>query len=247
MLVKNGQYQVLEVLYESRGFRSCTCIDVESDNSYKQMILNIYETPGDIRRLLPDFYALCDIGCSDLIEVFPGEHSLWAVFAWHSGTKVSEYFAKLDINDFETRFFYAKALLKKLLALDMLQDSIAYMAFQTEHLVIQETRKKVHINFILPPHTHIFQGYKQRQAVDMLRSIFLPNRYVPNTVFSFINSIEQNEQQFSSIKDIYMNWKRMEERVMQEHQELRSESTVDYLKRIAKQAFPSKIRDKLPE
>jgi hypothetical protein len=245
-LLKDGKYQILEILHESPGFRSCLCIDVETDNNYKQIILNTYEDAKEVRRLLPVFYAMRGGECSDFIDVISGTHNISSVFAYHDGMKISEFFSRADKDDFEIRHFYTNALLEAVLILDVLDDFIACGALCDERIAIEDKNKKLSINYILPPDIEEMLDFKRIKTSKVLRLIFKKNRFVPDEVYEFIKSLEQDEQNFKSMVDIYAAWKNIEGNLMSQYEKLRKETFSAYLIRIAKKAFNKKVISKLP-
>lgn len=243
--IKDGKYQVLEILSESEGFRSCLCIDVETDNQYRQMILNTYESAQVIRRFIPAFYAMRSGNCGDFIDAVSGPHSITAVFTYHEGVHFSEFFERLDRDDFELRLDYASLLLETTLIFDIMEGFIVGAVFNSDHIVVLEKAKKVAVNYIIPPGRSETDGFKRRQTAALFRMIFKKNRFYPDAVFEYIRSLEEDKRNLSMV-EILAEWKKIESGLLEEHEKLKKESIFAYLIRRIKQKFSQKVKNKLP-
>jgi hypothetical protein len=239
-LIQEGQYQILEVLEAQDGYKACLCIDVETNNHYKEMIFNIYEKDEDIRRYLPSFFALSHGICSDFVRVMSGCHSITAVFEHHSGTKLKDFFIKLDKNDFETRANYAFMLLEECLILDAMEDFIAYGVLSPEHIVISEKAKKIMINYIIPPCGEIPDNFKPQKLAELFEIIFIKNRYVPDQLWSYIEDLKENR--YTNIVSAFSKWKEVSDTLFEEYKKLRKETLLGYWKRKLLSRFKIKKR-----
>ena len=55
-LVQDGKYQVHKILAAKDGYEAVVCINVESQNYYEPILLNVYKDSQYIRQYLKLFY-----------------------------------------------------------------------------------------------------------------------------------------------------------------------------------------------
>lgn len=233
-LIQEGKYQVLEVLEEQDGYRVCLCIDVETNNQYKPMIFNIYEKDEDIRRVLPTFFTLNREQFTDFIQVMSGKHNIIAVFEYHQGLKLRDFFQKVHADDFEQRCSYASKLLEKCLILDAAADFIAFSCLDPEHIVIADKSQNVAINYIIRPQENYSGNFKGEKLAALLECIFVKNRYAPDALWGYIGSLRKND---ANIVTAFSRWKEIKEELLKEHQSLKKEAWPAYLLRRLKKQF----------
>lgn len=251
-LLMDGKYQILELLRDSGDYRCCLCIDVETNNHFKPMVLNTYQKPSVIRSYLPEFYSMQNGSsmqggmCSDFVELLTGPHSLTAVFEYHEGENLSDYFSRLNGENFETRLKLASSLLEEIIILDAFSDFVAQAVLSPENIVVQEKAQRIRFNYIISPLRYAGAGYKGRQTAFILRTIFVNNRFVPEALFNYIGKLEAGGPEVSSLVKIYAAWKRIENDLLSEHNKLNKESFFAYLIRKAKAWLRHKTRGNLP-
>lgn len=231
-LIQGGKYQVLEVLEDQDGYKACLCIDVETNNHYKPMIFNIYERDEDIRRFLPVFFNMSKEQCEDFVRVMSGKHNITAVFEYHQGVKLPDFFKQKDKDDFETRFKYAHLLLEECLILDTLADYIACECLNPDNIIISEESQKVMINYIIRPNGNYGKDSKSKRLLALLECIFVQNRYVPDNLWVFFDYLRKNEN--INIVGAFSQWKEIENVLIEEHKNLKKETFAAYLIRRLK-------------
>lgn len=239
-LIQGGKYQVLEVLEQQEGYKACLCIDVETNNQYKPLVLNIYEKSEDIRRFLPAFYRMSREQNSEFSGVMSGQHSITAVFAYHPGDKLGSFFRQVSKDDFELRSKYAFLLLEACLLLDAGEDFIAYSCLEPENIVIAEKLQKVMVNYIIRPRETIEKPYKWGKLANLLEHIFIRNRYVPDGVWDYIEDLKQNRDE--SIVSAFSRWKEISPGLMEEHKRLKKETLISYIIRLVKSFFIQRLK-----
>ncbi|MDD2554286.1 MAG: hypothetical protein PHP51_06920 [Desulfotomaculaceae bacterium] len=232
-LIHEGKYQVLEVFEERDGFKCYLCIDVETNNHYKAMVFNIYEKPQDIRWFLPLFFDLNREQFTDFIRVMSGRHNITAVFAYHQGVKLREFFKEVNVADFEQRCSYASKLLEQCLILDAAPDFIAFSCLEPDHIVILDKSQKVAINYIIRPQKNYSDKFKGRKLATLLECIFVKDRYVPAGLWEYIGNLRKSESE--SIVTAFSRWKEINEELLKEHRKLKKEALPAYLLRRLKQ------------
>ncbi len=244
-LIQDGKYQVLEVLEEQDNYKACLCIDVETNNDYKPLIFLIYEDDADIRRFLPAFFNLNREQFPDFIRVMSGTHNIMAVFAYHQGVKLREYFRRDNRVDFEERVNYAGRLLKECLILDVAADFIAASCLEPEHLVVADKSQKVRINYLIRPRKDDGLPFKGQKLAVLLECVFVKNRYVPDGLWEYIDSLRKNENE--TVGTAFSRWKEISEALLQEHRSLLKETWPAYLVRRLKQRLKKKKDRFFPE
>lgn len=232
--IEDGKYKVLEVLQELEGYKSCLCIDVETNNHYRPLIFNIYEKEGDIRRYLPAFYSLDKNKFSDFVQVKSGRHKIIAIFEYHEGVNIQDFFRDNKTMDFEKRLTYATKLLQESLILDATVDFISLPCLELDNFVVSESSNAVMINFLIPPLRENTRT-KGAQCATLLEAIFIKDRYVPEILWEFINAIRDNQGE--NIVSIFSKWKNLLPELLMEHQKLRKETWLGYLLRRLKQRW----------
>ena len=232
-LIQDGKYQVIKLLRQNAGFTSCLCINIETSNHYQPLIVSTYESADSIRRYLPAFYAMRDSPCSDFIDMSTAAHSISAVFTYHEGIQLPEYFARVDKDDFELRMHYADKLFLEALILDALDDCIAYAVLSPECVVVDKLAEKVHFNYIVPPLDGIPPDYKSQRTAEILKTIFEKNRFVPDGVPDFINALG-GTMKTDDIVEIYAKWKHAESGFLDEYEILKKETLPAYFSRRIK-------------
>lgn len=238
-LIQGGKYQVIEVLEAENGYKACLCIDVETNNHYKPMLFNIYENDEDIRRLLPEFYDLGQKKYSGFIRVMSGQHSIMAVFEHNSGVRFTDYFQRLNKDNFELRCKYASLLLEECLVLDAAPEFMAYACLEAENLVVSEKLEKVKINYILRPWGYKYKGFKGEKLARLLELVFVRNRYVPDGLWEYIEDLKCNEG--LNVVAAFSGWKEIKDSLLEEHKQLRKEAFPAYLLRRLKKLLKKKI------
>lgn len=231
-LIHNGKYQIQEILHKQEGFRACLCIDVETNNHYKPMVFNIYENDDDIRRYLPLFFTINKGQCPDYLQVMSGEHTITAVFEYHGGERLADFFSRVDKYDFALRMKYATLLMKEFLMLDAVDDIIACSALNQNHIRVMEKDESVRLNFILMPYSgEVPAHFKPHKLAEFLCVVFKKNRYVPELLWDFVDELKNNKH--DDFVAAYSVWKSMCDRLEDEHEELKKESLWMYaLRRI---------------
>ena len=238
-VIEEGKYKVLEVLQELEGYKTCLCIDVETNNHYRPMIFNIYENEEDIRSYLPIFYSLDREKFSDFIEVVSGRHCIIAMFHYHEGVRLRDFLKENKKMDFEKRLAYATKLLQECLILDATTDRISLPCLDPDHIVVAESSQKVNLNYWIPP-LREHRSTKGARCATLLECIFIKDRYVPERLWEFIQRIRENES--VNLVAVFSQWKVLLPELLQEHQSLRKETWPAYLLRRLKQLLRRKIR-----
>jgi len=233
-LIQGGKYQVIEVLEAEESYKACLCIDVETKNDYRPMIFNIYEKHEDIRRFLPKFYSLDQEQHTDFIRVMSGQHSITAVFEYHLGIKLQNFFIQVDQEDFELRSKYAFLLLEACLMLDTIPDFIAYSCLEPGNIIVSEKSQKVMINYIIRPLEIGDEPFKWRKVAYLLEQIFVKNRFVPDEIWEYIDDLKQNEDE--GIVGAFSRWKEISEGLLAEHKRLKQEKLISYYIRRLKRS-----------
>lgn len=239
-LIQGGKYQVLEVLEVEEGYKAYLCIDVETNNNYRPMIFNIYEKNEDIKRFLPKFFSMDQKQHADFIRVMSGQHSITAVFEYHSGMRFQNYFMQVDIGDFEQRSKYASLLLDACLMLDTVPDFIAYSCLEPDNIVISEKLQKVIINYVIRPIEISNEPFKWRKLAHLLEHIFVKNRFVPDEVWEYIEDLKQNRDE--GIVGAFSRWKEISEGLLEAHQRLKQEKLISYYIRRLKRFFKQRLK-----
>ena len=239
-LIQGGKYQVIEVIEAEEGYKACLCIDVETNNDYRPMIFNIYEEFEDIKRFLPKFYSLDQEQHTEFIRVMSGQHSITAVFEYHSGMKFQNFFMQVDKEDFELRSKYAFLLLEACLMLDTVPDFIAYSCLEPDNIVISEKLQKVMINYIIRPLETVNQPFKWKKILSLLEHIFVKNRFVPDEIWEYIEDLKQNRD--DSIVGAFSRWKEISGGLLEEHKRLKQEKLISYNLRRLKRFFRQRLK-----
>ncbi|MGI6120370.1 MAG: hypothetical protein ACOYIB_07375 [Desulfosporosinus sp.] len=239
-LIQGGKYQVLEVIEAEEGYKACLCIDVETNNDYRPMILNIYEKYEDIRRFLPQFYSLNQEQHAEFICILSGQHSITAVFEYHPGVKLPNFFQNVDKEDFELRCQYASKLLEACLLLDTVPDFMAYACLEPENIIISEKKQNVMINYIIRPLEIGDEPFKWRKLASLLELIFVHNRYVPDKTWEYISELKQNRD--DNIVGAFSRWKEISESLLEEHKILKEEKFISYIMRRLKRIIRQRLK-----
>lgn len=239
-LVQGGKYQVLEVLEANEGYKACLCIDVETNNDYRPMVLNIYENPSDIRQYLPEFYSLNQEQHSEFIGIMTGQHNITVIFEYHSGEKFLNFLQGVAKEDFELRCKYAFMLLEACLILDTVPDFIAYACLEPENIVVSDKKQKVMINYIIRP-LEIGNGpFKWGKLAFLMDHIFVKNRFVPDEIWDYIADLKQNKD--NNIAGAFSRWKEIYEDLLAEHKRLKQEKLIAYWIRRLKKFFRQRLK-----
>ncbi|MDQ7096749.1 hypothetical protein REC12_24455 [Desulfosporosinus sp. PR] len=239
-LVQGGMYQVLEVLEQQEGYRACLCIDVETNNHYRPLILNIYENYDDIRRFLPAFYTMKQEANSDFIDLLSGKHSITAVFQYYEGTNLKNYFQQVDKENFELRCTYAYLFLEACLSLDAMADFIAYSCLRPENIVVVAKLQKIEINYLIRPLEVAAKPFKRQRIAVILEDIFVKNRFVPDELWEYIDELKQNRDE--SIAGTFSGWKQIHNTLLETHRLLQKESWKSYLIRRLKSSLQKRLK-----
>ncbi|KUO71044.1 MAG: hypothetical protein APF81_15345 [Desulfosporosinus sp. BRH_c37] len=239
-LIQGGKYQVLEILEQHEDYKACLCIDVETNNDYRPMIFNIYEKYENIRKFLPTFYSLNQEQHAEFICIMSGQHSITAVFEYHSGIKFLNFFQQVDKEDFELRCKYAFLLLEVCLMLDTVPDFMAYSCLEPENIVISEKMQKVRINYIIRPLEIGNEPFKWRKIAFLLEHIFVKNRFVPNEIWDYIEDLKQNRD--DNIVGAFSRWKEISGGLLEEHIRLKQEKFIFYCIRWLKSSFRQRLK-----
>jgi hypothetical protein len=244
-LVQGGIYQVLEVLEQQEGYRAYLCINVETNNNYKPLILNTYENCENIRRYLPSFYDLKHEHSTDFVELLSGEHSITAVFQYHEGKKLKDFSRQLNKEDFEIRCKYACLLLEACLLLDAMVDFIAYSCLEPENIIIMDKIEKVGINYIIRPVDILEKPFKWKKIANLMEIIFIKNRFVPDELWDYIDELKQNKDE--SIVSAFSHWKQIYPTLLEEHKRLKKESMQAYIIRWLKSFIQKRVKRYYPK
>ncbi len=234
-LIQGGKYQVLEVLEIEEGYKAYLCIDVETNNDYRPMIFNIYEKASDIRRFLPEFYSLNREQHPEFIDIMTGQHSITAVFEYHYGPELLNFFEQVDKEDFELRSKYAFRLLEACLMLDTVPDFIAYACLEPDNIIILEKNQKVRINYLIRPLEMGNEPFKWKKLAYFMDHIFVKDRYAPDEIWEYIEDLKQNRD--DSIAEAFSRWKEIYEGLLEEHKRLKQEKWLAYRVRRLKEFF----------
>ncbi|WP_018212980.1 hypothetical protein [Desulfitobacterium hafniense] len=237
--IEDGKFKVLEVLQELEGYTACLCIDVETNNHYRPMVFNIYEKEEDIRRYLPAFFNLNKEQFTDFIRVVSGKHCIFAIFAYHEGVKLRDFFKDGKTPEFEKRVAYATRLFQECLILDAMPDLISLPCLEPDHMVVIEQANRVRINYVIPPLAPRRKA-KGEQCAALLECIFKQDRYVPEGLGEFIAHLRLHEQ--VSIVSAFSQWKELAPGLLTEHQNLLKETWWAYGLRRLKQLWQRKKR-----
>ena len=239
-LIQGGKYQVLEILEQHEDYKASLCIDVEINNDYRPMIFNIYEKYENIRKFLPTFYSLNPEQHTEFICVMSGQHSITAVFEYHTGIKILNFFQQMDKEDFELRSKYAFLLLEACLMLDTVPDFISYSCLEPENIVISEKMQKVMINYIIRPLEIGNESFKWKKLARLFEQIFVKNRYVPDDLWEYIDDLKQNQD--NSIVAAFSRWKEIYGSLLTEHKRLKEEKFISYCIRRLKKFFRQRLK-----
>jgi hypothetical protein len=239
-LIQGGKYQVLEILEQHEDYKACLCIDVETNNDYRPMIFNIYEKHENIRQFLPTFYSLNKEQQTEFISIMSGQHSITAVFEYHPGIKLLNFFQQVDKEDFELRSKYAFLLLEVCLILDTVPDFISYSCLEPQNIVISEKTQKVMVNYIIRPLEIGDKPFKWRKMAFLFEAIFVKNRVVPDGIWEYIEDLKQNRDE--NIVGAFSRWKEIAGALLEEHKRLKEERFISYCIRRLKRFFRQRLK-----
>jgi hypothetical protein len=243
-LMQDGKYQVMELLSKRDGFEACLCIDIETSNHYRPVIVSRYRAAESIKGCLPAFYGMLGGPCSDFIDVKTETHGICTIFQYHEGTDIRTFFDGIEKDDFALRVTYADNLFKAALELDTLADFIANNALLPAHVIIEKYNGQLGFNHIIPPDFFVPKQYKAERMALLLRIIFVQNRYTPEDVFTYIEQLGAEPMASENIVAFYAAWKRIEPALLEKFAQYKNESLTGYLKRRIKNGFKKWLKGK---
>lgn len=246
-LLANGKYKVLENLVLLPEYTASVCIDVETENNYRPLIINTYLNADDISRLLPLFYAIRTEDCNEFSTVIPGDRCIMAIFNYYRGIPLKEYLKSIKEKDYPARAAAVGAFLDAALVLDMLPQEFAVAALKEPNTLYDGTSKSVKFNFLIRPRTNAEdtadtadtpdEAGIEKAAINEKRTAFLgylgaaliKNRYLPFKAEDFLNEMQKAD--ISKLVPLCAAWRQISAAAMEEYEDYLKESYFGYLKR----------------
>jgi len=241
-LIHGGKFKVMEVLENRDKFKAYLCMDVETNDHYRQFIFNIYEDSEIIKKYLPTFYAMTNGSSSDFIRVLSGPHSITAVFQYHNGRRFTDYFSRLAKEDFAQRVELASKLLETCLILDTVADFIAYAGLCPQNIVVSGQPQGFRFNFVVLPVENIPANFKGEKMAALFRIMFVKNRFLPEALEEFIHWMQNLD--CANMAGLFSSWKEIQEQLVPAHQKLLKEKLPAYIIRKMKQWVKEKFTRK---
>lgn len=229
--IVNGKYKIIKVLSSDWQYEASVCHNVTLKNDYAMNVVNIYKGKEAIKSFLPLYFGMTTDTCREFEEIICSEGTVSAVFEYHSGEEVADFFGKHPTEAYDEKLEYAELLLRSALELDMVDDRIAACVLK-QGVVLDPRSRKFHFNYIISPDVEPESGFRAKRLGEMMTAIFRPNRYLPVEIEDFC--LELCNGKYGSCVEIYSTWKQVREAAEATRKQYLKESFLKYLIRRSK-------------
>ncbi len=237
-LVQDGKYQVHKILVAQDGYEAAVCINVECQNYYEPILLNIYKDSQYIRQYLKLFYELDKTFHSDFIEIMTHPEGICVAFKYYEGIPIRSYCKQISEHELNKRIQTLEMIFEGLLVAEQLDLSLMRLVYKVDHLMMFEKENKVKVNYILEPDSAIEDDFRIKEISEVLDSLFKPDRYMPEAIKQYIEELKHNK--YKNTISMYARLREIKEDVLKEYDDLKKESFLTYLKRKIKSRFKRK-------
>lgn len=230
-LLANGRYKVMEVLYSNPDYDICLCTDVMTSGG-ENVIVNIYKSRGLIHEYLLVFYEMKKNAPRDFRGVITADGCICAIFAFHGGIKLWDFFSKDAKLEYSDRLEYAHSLLSAALELDLVDDRVAASVLSDENVLADAKAKKINLVYRIDPVFDITAGFRGKRLGRFMRMIFPEDRYLPAEIDELINELSAG--MYPDCVAAYSRWLSIQESAAATREQYQKETFVQYLLRRAK-------------
>lgn len=239
-LVQNGKYQVHKILHTSEGYQALVCINVEAQDYYAPVLLNIYEKSEYIRAYLRLFYELDKKFHSDFLELMTHSQGISAAFHYYEGTPLIAYCKQIERKELEEKIQVVERVFEALLLTESLDNRLLGSIYRMDNLVVQEKDNKIRINYILRPDLEYEEHLRSKEISSLLECLFKPGRYTPREIEKYMQEIKEN--QYKNTVSMYAKLREIKEDILKEYKLLKEESFFSYAKRVLKEKLKKKSK-----
>ena len=237
-LVQDGKYQVHKILAAKDGYEAVVCINVESQNYYEPILLNVYKDSQYIRQYLKLFYELDKAFHSDFIEIMTHPQGISVAFKYYEGTPIRNYCKQISEDELYKRIQTLEMIFEGLLVVEQLDLSLMRLVYKIDHLMMFEKENKVKVNYILQPETTMEDDFRIKEIGEILDILFKTDRYTPEAIKQYIEELKDNK--YKNTISMYARLREIKEDVLKEYDNLKKESFLTYLRRKIKGKFKKK-------